>query len=154
MAQQRERGGVEIDADAVDAAFDGGFKRIVELALIDIVLILADADGLWIDFDQFSQRVLQAACDGDGAAHGEVEIGELLPRDIGGRVDGGAGFVDDDAEDIGQVLLAQEILDNGGNFTRASAVADGDGAHVVFRDQGQPWFCGIRRCRCAGPGDR
>ena len=97
VAQQRPGRGVEIDADAVDAAFDHGLERFVQLALIDIVLILADADRLGIDLDQFGQRVLQAARDGDGAAHGQVEIGKLLARDVGGGIDGGAGFVDGDA---------------------------------------------------------
>ena len=63
------------------------------------MLILADADGFGIDFDQLGERVLQAAGDGDGAADGEVEIGELLAGDVGGGVDGGAGFVDGDGED-------------------------------------------------------
>ena len=100
VAQQRPGRGVQIDADAVDAAFDDGFERLLQLALIDIVLILADADGFGIDLHQLGQRVLQAAGDGDGAAHGEVEVRELLARDVGSGVDGGAGFVDGDVRTI------------------------------------------------------
>jgi hypothetical protein len=36
--------------------------------LVDVVLVLADADRLGIDLDQFGQRVLQAAGDRHGAA--------------------------------------------------------------------------------------
>ena len=92
VAQQRPGGGVQVHAHAVHAGFHGRFEALLELALIHVVLVLADADGLGVDLDQLGQRVLQAAGDGDGAAHGEVEVGELLARDVGGRVDGGAGF--------------------------------------------------------------
>ena len=99
VAQQRPGSGVEIHADAVDAAFDHRLERFVQVVLIDVVLILADADRLGIELDQFGQRILQAARDGDGAAHGQIEIGKLLARDVGGGIDGGAGLVDRHAED-------------------------------------------------------
>src|ERR1019366_3420219 len=51
VTQQRPRGGVEIDADAVHTALYHGFERTLELRLIDVVLILADADRLGIDLD-------------------------------------------------------------------------------------------------------
>ena len=100
VAQQRPRGGVEIDADAVDATLDHGFERLLQIALIDIVLILADADRFGIDLHQLGERVLQAARDADGAAHGEVEIGKLLARHVGGGVNAGAALADGDGEDV------------------------------------------------------
>ncbi len=109
VAQQRPRGGVQIDADAVDAAFDHRLQRLLQIALIDIVLILADADRFGIDLDQFGERVLQAARDGDGAAHGQVEIGKLLARDVRGRVDAGAALADGDGEDVVELALAQKL---------------------------------------------
>ena len=51
-AQQRPGGSVQIHAHLVDAAFDHGLERFLKLALVHIVLILADADGLRIDLDQ------------------------------------------------------------------------------------------------------
>src|SRR3712207_8478941 len=56
----------------------------------------ADADVLGLDLDQFGQRVLEPAADGDRAAEGGVEVGELLAAHGAGRVDAGAGLVDAD----------------------------------------------------------
>ena len=56
------------------------------------MLILADADGLGLDLDQLRQRVLQAAGNRGSATQGNVEIGELLGRQLGGGIDRGAGF--------------------------------------------------------------
>ena len=69
VAQQRPGRGVQIHADAVHAGFDGRFQALLEAALIDIVLVLADADGFRVDLHQFGERILQAAGDGDGAAN-------------------------------------------------------------------------------------
>ena len=104
VAQQRPGRRVEIHAHAVDAAFDHRFERFVQLALIDVVLILADADGFRVELDQLRQRVLQTARDGDGAAHGEIEVGKFLARDVGSGINGSAGFVDRHAEDRRAVL--------------------------------------------------
>src|SRR5207237_2174496 len=79
IPQQRPGSRVEIHTDSIDAAFNCGFERVLQLPLIDIVLILTDADGLGVDLNQFGQRVLETASDGDGAPHGEVQVGELLP---------------------------------------------------------------------------
>ena len=135
VAQQGPGRRVEIHADAVDAAFNHRLERLVQLVLIDVVLILADADGLGVELDQFGQRVLQAARDGDGAADGEIEVGKLLARDFGGGIDGGAGLVDRHAEDRREAFLLEEVADQGIGLARSGAVADGDGADVVFRDQ-------------------
>ena len=57
--QQRHRGGVDVDADRIDAILDHRIERARELCLRRVVLILADADGLGIDLDEFGQRILQ-----------------------------------------------------------------------------------------------
>ena len=90
VAEQGPGRGVEIHADAVDAGLDGGFEGALELALIDVVLVLANADGLGVYLDELGEWVLEAAGDGDSTAHGEVEVRELLAGDVGGRVDAGA----------------------------------------------------------------
>jgi hypothetical protein len=74
LGQQRHRGGVEIDADGVDAVLDHGVQAARQAGLIDVVLILADADGLGLDLDQLRQRVLQPAGDGHGAAQRHVHV--------------------------------------------------------------------------------
>jgi hypothetical protein len=51
VAKERPGRGIEIDADAVDAALDDNLKGLLELALIDVVLILTNADGFGVDLD-------------------------------------------------------------------------------------------------------
>src|SRR5690606_987672 len=53
--KQRCRRHVEIDTDGVHRIFDDGIQRAGELTLIDIVLVLADADRLRLDLYQFGQ---------------------------------------------------------------------------------------------------
>ena len=136
VAQQGPGSGVEVHADAVDAAFNHRLKRFVQMILIDVMLILADADGLGVELDQLGQRVLQAARDGDGSADGEVEIGELLARDFGGGIDGGARLVHHHAEDRREAFLLEKVADERVGLARSGAVADRDGPDVVFLDQG------------------
>ena len=94
--EQRHRGGVDVDADGIDAVLDDGIEVARQLGLRDVVLVLADADGFGVDLDQFGQRVLQAAGNGDGAADRDVEVGEFLGGEFGGGIDRGAGFGNDD----------------------------------------------------------
>src|SRR5262249_30344731 len=56
--QQRRRGGVGINADRVHAIFDDRIKRTGQLLLAQVMLVLSDADGFWIDLDEFSKRIL------------------------------------------------------------------------------------------------
>ncbi len=78
--KQRRRGRVEIDADGIHRVFDDGIERARQLLLVDIVLILADADRLRLDLDEFGERILQAAGDGDGAAQRHVEVAGIRQR--------------------------------------------------------------------------
>ena len=100
--QQRHRCGIHVDADGIDAVLDHGVERAGELRLVDVVLVLADADRLGIDLHQLGERVLNPAGDGHGAAQRDVEIGELQCRQLGCRIDRGAGLGDDD---LGQAQL-------------------------------------------------
>jgi hypothetical protein len=45
------------------------------LHLVDVVLVLADADRLRVDLDQLGERILQAARDRHRAAQAHVELG-------------------------------------------------------------------------------
>jgi len=61
--QQRARCGIDVDADAIDAVLDHGIERTCQLHLVDVVLVLADANGLRFDLDQFREWILQASRD-------------------------------------------------------------------------------------------
>ncbi len=104
----------------------------LERGLVDVVLVLADADGLRVDLHQLGERVHQAAADGDGAADGEVVVRELLAGDVGGGVDGGAALVDHHDRDGGGEL---ERADEGLGLAAGGAVADGDGLDVELLHQ-------------------
>ena len=76
VREQRRRGGVEVDADRVHRVLDHRLQRPAEPVLVDVVLVLADADRLRLDLDQLGQRVLQPPRDRDGAAQRDVEVRE------------------------------------------------------------------------------
>ena len=106
-ASSGARRGVEVDADRVDAVLDHRVQRARQLALVDVVLVLADADALRVDLHQLGQRVLQPARDADRAAQAHVQLGQLLARELAGRIDRRAGLADDDLVelDVGRELL-------------------------------------------------
>ena len=89
---------VDIHTHAIDAAFNHFFERELELALIDVVLILTHADGLGIDLDKFGQGVLQASRYGNGPADGQVEIGEFPLGDFRRAVYAGPRFIHGDRD--------------------------------------------------------
>ena len=101
------------------------------------MLVLADADGLGVDLDQLGQRVLQAACDGHGAAQVDVKLGELLGGQLAGGVDRRAGLADDHILQM-QVLFVGQLADDlGGKFLRLvarRAVADGHDLDAVLQN--------------------
>ena len=73
---------VEIDANVVDGGFNDGIEGANELLLVDVVLVLADADGLRVDLDELGQWILHAACDGDGTANRDVVLGQFFLREL------------------------------------------------------------------------
>jgi len=135
VAEEGPGGGVEIDADAVNAALDYGFEGLLELSLIHVMLILTDADGFWVDLDELGERVLETARDGGGSTDGEIEVGELLAGDVRCGVDAGACLADGDGEEVVEVVITEEIADEGIGLTGGGSVAYRDGADVVFGDQ-------------------
>ena len=81
---------------------------------------------------------MQAARDADGAAHGEIEFGELLASDVGGRVDACTTLADGNGENVIELALAQEVAHELIGLASGGSVADGNGAHVVLRHQTTP----------------
>ena len=107
VPQERHAGGIQVDADEIDATLDDGFERFLEIFRIDVMLIEADADILRLDLDEFGERVLKPAADGNRAAEGGVEFGKFLATDGAGGVDAGAGLVDDDVSQFGNLFVGR-----------------------------------------------
>ena len=127
VAEELFRGGVELDADAVNGADDGIVEGTFECGLVDVVLVLADADRFWVELYELGERIHETAADGDGAAHREIVVGEFFAGDIASGVNRGAGFVDhDDGNRAGEA----ERADEGFGLAPRGAVADGDGLDV------------------------
>ncbi len=125
---------VDIHADRVDAGFDHAAERLVQSGGLHVVLVLADADALGVDLDQFGQRVLQTARDGDRRALHDVKLGEFLGGEFAGRVDGGTGLADDDVLGLAR-KFAQNVRDELLALAGGGAVADGDHVHIVGANQ-------------------
>ena len=122
--QQRRARGVHIDADRVHAIFDHGVELAREVALVHIMLVLADADRLGVDFHEFGQRVLQPARDRDRAAQTHIEVGEFLGCEFGGRIHRGARFADHDLGELQFGMARDEFFGQLGGLARGGAVAD------------------------------
>ena len=116
-------GRVDVYPDGVDAVDHHVVQSLFELLLVHVVLVLSHTDGLRVYFDQLGHGVHQTAPDGHGAAHRDVVIGELAPRDLGGGVDGCAALVDGGDDDLGRKA---EPAHEGLRFPSRRSVADGD----------------------------
>ena len=53
-------------------------KRVFQLGLVYIVLILPDTNALRINFHQLGQRVHQTATDTDSTTHGDILVGKFI----------------------------------------------------------------------------
>ena len=94
--EQRRRRRVQVGPDGVDAIFDNRVELPRQQRLIEVVLILADADGLGLDAHELGEGILQTARNRDRAAQRHIEIGKLLGGECRCRVDRGPGLRDDD----------------------------------------------------------
>ena len=97
------------------------------------MLILANADRRGIDFYRFGQGILDAAGDGDGAADGDVQVGQFFPSQFRCRVDRSAGFIGDDVA-AAQVVILDELGDELFRFIRGRPIADGNEGDAVAAD--------------------
>ena len=89
------------------------------------MLVLADSDGLRVDFYEFGQGVLDAPGNGYGTADGYIQVRKFGTCQIGGGVYGGPGFIGDN------VGARKFSVTNQGRyklfrFIRSCTVADGD----------------------------
>ena len=101
------------------------------------MLVLAHADGLGVDLDQFGQRILQTAGNRHSAAQVDVILGEFLGGQFAGGVDRRAGLADDHILQM-QVLFVGQLADDlGGEFlclVAGRAVADGHDLDAVLQN--------------------
>src|SRR5947208_892066 len=104
VLQQISRGRIEIDTHAVHTGFNYRAQASLQFSLIDIMLILSDADRFRICLHQLRQRVLEAARDRNRAAYRHIQLRKLFTRAFGGGIDRGAGLVDDDDKRIQLIL--------------------------------------------------
>ena len=142
MFEQGGRSGIDLYARKVDAGDNHALEHVRQLFLVDVMLVEANPDGFGVDFDQFRQRVLQAARNRDGAALGGIEGRKFVACRFRGRIDRRARLVDDHITYrliwLTRLLfeLANERGDELFRFTRGGAVADGNYIDVVPRQQG------------------
>ena len=134
VSQQARACGVDVDAYAVDDVFHHVAQGARKLGLVEVVLVLAHADGLGRNLDELRQRVLQAAAQAHGAAHGDVQVGIFLAGELGGGVHRCAGLVDDGVAQPGR-LLGNEPRDDFLGLAAGGAVADDDGVDAVLLDE-------------------
>ena len=141
MGQQRRRCGGKLHTHAVDASFHHAVQRFLQLALLQVVLILPHADGLGVDLDQLRQRVLHPAGNADRAAQADVKLGKLLSGQLAGGINGRSRLADDHI----RRLTAQFRQKTGNELLRLAAggsVPDGDGRHAIFAAHGQNFGLG------------
>ncbi len=127
--------GVQVDADVVDHRADDLVEAVGKALLVDVVLVEAHPDGLGVDLHELSEGVLEAAADRDGAADGQVELGELLAGGVARRVDRGPVLVDD-GEFAAEGVLGYGLGDDLLHLVARGAVADGDELQVVLLHRG------------------
>ena len=135
VREQLHGGAVEVHAHGVHAVFDGVVEGAAQGGGRHVVLVLAHANGLRVDFDELGERVLQAAGDGDGAAYGHVVVGQLGGGEGGGGVDGGARLGDGHLLGCVHAFFTQGADQFAGElvgFAACGAVADGDEFHAVL----------------------
>ncbi|MCW0448515.1 hypothetical protein NB706_001349 [Xanthomonas sacchari] len=133
--QQRRRGGVDVHADRVHAVLHPGVQRPRQAVLVDVVLVLAHADRLGLDLDQFRQRILQAPRDRHRAAQRHVELRELLGGELGRRIHRGTGLADHDLFQLQLRVLLDQVRGQLVGLAAGGAVADRDQFDAVLRAQ-------------------
>ena len=105
------------------------------------MLIKPDADRLGINFDEFGKGILQAPPDGDSAADGQIQVGELLARHISCGIHGGSVLIHYRKQHVGAMGF-NHIGDNFLYLVRACPVTHCDELYlIVFYRLEQRRFC-------------
>jgi len=89
------------------------------------MLVLSDTNGFRVDFYQFREWILQAACHGCRTSLSDIKLRKLFGRQLAGRVYGGTGFVYNDVL-YGYRNLFEKLYDDLLGFAGSSTVSKGD----------------------------
>ena len=95
VLKQGNARGIQVDADAIHAVLDHAAEALRKLLLIHIMLVLPDTDGLGLDLHKLRQRILQASRDGRRASRADIQLRELLRRQLARRVHARSRLIDD-----------------------------------------------------------
>ena len=106
------------------------------------MLILAHADGPGVNFDQFRQRILQAAGNGSRAALPHVKIGEFFRGQLAGGINGSPGLADDHVLERLSDFFDQ-IHNNLFRLPGSGSVAQGNQGNPISVDQFFQLFFGF-----------
>ena len=138
--EQRHGSRVQVYAHGVHAVFHHRIQLACQLALVDIVLVLAHANALGVNLDQLCQWVLQAAGNRDRTAQAHIHIRQLLRGKFAGRVDRCPGFAHHHFFQL-LVHLGSQLEQVSGQlvgFAAGRAVANGNQVHaMLFHQTGQ-----------------
>ena len=124
LLQQAPGGGVHIHAHGIDAVLHHGAQGGIQLLLGAVMLVLAHADGLGVDFYQLGQGVLKTAGNGNGRAQIHIILRKFLRSQGRGRIYGSAGLVYDHITGLGEGT--QQLHGHGFRLPGGGAVSDGN----------------------------
>ena len=96
------------------------------------MLILAHTDGLGVDFDQLSQRILKPPCDGNCTSQVHVKVRKFLCSQRGSGINGSASLIDNGIAGIG--VLFQKLHSHGLRLPGSGTVADCDVLNTVTQN--------------------
>ena len=145
--EQRCGSGVDLHADSIHGVLHHGIERVLELGLGNVVLILPNADGLRIDFDELGKRVLQAAGNRHSTAERDIHVRELSCGQGRCGVHGGTGLRN---HHRGQLLasgLSNQIgyfASQGFGLAGSGAIADSHELHAVRGTESGQLLLGAR----------
>ena len=69
---------IQVNADGVNAVLNDAGEGFAHTRLRHIVLVLPYADSLWLDLDEFCERILKTAGYRDSASYGNIVLWEFL----------------------------------------------------------------------------
>ena len=119
----------------VYGVFHRGVQCLLELLLADIVLILSNADCLWVNLYKFCKRILYTARDRDCTADRNIVVRQLLLCELRGRVDGGSCLICDKIMHVFEIVIPNKRSNELLRFIGCRTIANGDECHVVCTDE-------------------
>ena len=99
------------------------------------MLVLANTDGLGLDFHQLGQRVLQTTGNGHRATVGDIQIREFASRQLGGGIHRGARLGDHHLLHFLAAAQLDQVCRQLVGLTRGSAVADRNQINLMLAAQ-------------------